>query len=43
MRRLIESVLVSLDGVIETPERWANFDAEDAALSMEQLGITTRS
>src|ERR1039457_3225983 len=38
MRRLIESVLVSLDGVIEAPERWANFDAEDAALSLKELG-----
>ncbi len=38
MRKLIESALVSLDGVIEAPERWANFDDEDAALSMEQLG-----
>ena len=38
MRRLIESVLVSLDGVTGAPERWANFDAEDAALSMEELG-----
>ena len=37
MRKLIESALVSLDGVIEAPERWANFDAEDAALSMDQL------
>ena len=37
MRKLIESVLVSLDGVIEAPERWANFDDEDAALSMEEL------
>jgi dihydrofolate reductase len=38
MRKLIESALVSLDGVIEAPERWANFDDEDATLSMEQLG-----
>jgi dihydrofolate reductase len=38
MRKLIESTLVSLDGVIEAPERWANFDAEDAALSMGELG-----
>ena len=38
MRKLIESALVSLDGVIEAPERWANFDDEDAALSMEELG-----
>jgi dihydrofolate reductase len=38
MRKLIESTLVSLDGVIEAPERWANFDAESTALSIEQLG-----
>jgi len=38
MRKLIESTLVSLDGVIEAPERWANFDAEATALSLEQLG-----
>ena len=38
MRKLIESTLVSLDGVIEAPERWASFDAEDAALALEQLG-----
>jgi len=38
MRKLIESTLVSLDGVIEAPERWATFDAEDTALSIEQLG-----
>jgi hypothetical protein len=37
MRNLIESTLVSLDGVIEAPERWATFDAEDTALSLEQL------
>jgi dihydrofolate reductase len=38
MRRLIESCLVSLDGVTGFPEEWANFDAEDAALSLEELG-----
>jgi dihydrofolate reductase len=38
MRRLIESTLVSLDGVTEAPERWARFDAEDTALSLEHLG-----
>jgi dihydrofolate reductase len=38
MRKLIESTLVSLDGVIEAPERWASFDAEDTALSTEELG-----
>jgi hypothetical protein len=27
MRKLIESTLVSLDGVIEAPERWVIFDA----------------
>jgi dihydrofolate reductase len=37
MRKLIESTLVSLDGVIEAPERWANFDAEATAYSTEQL------
>jgi dihydrofolate reductase len=38
MRKLIESTLVSLDGVIEAPEQWASFDAEATALSLEQLG-----
>jgi dihydrofolate reductase len=38
MRKLIESTLVSLDGVIEAPERWASFDAEATAYSTEQLG-----
>ena len=38
MRKLIESTLVSLDGVIEAPERWAIFDAEATAYSIEQLG-----
>jgi dihydrofolate reductase len=38
MRKLIESTLVSLDGVIEAPERWATFDAEDTALSLAELG-----
>lgn len=38
MRKLIESTLVSLDGVTEAPERWANFDAEDTARSLDELG-----
>jgi hypothetical protein len=38
MRKLIESTLVSLDGVIGTPDQWANFDDEATALSIEQLG-----
>jgi dihydrofolate reductase len=37
MRKLIESTLVSLDGVIESPERWAPFDDESATFAMEQL------
>ena len=37
MRKLIESTLVSLDGVIEAPERWASFDAEATALSLDEL------
>jgi hypothetical protein len=38
MRKLIESTLVAVDGVNEAPERWASFDAEATALSLEQLG-----
>jgi dihydrofolate reductase len=37
MRKLIESTLVSLDGVIESPERWATFDDEATQLSMQAL------
>jgi dihydrofolate reductase len=37
MRKLIESTLVSLDGVIETPERWAIFDEEATKTSMQEL------
>jgi dihydrofolate reductase len=37
MRRLIESTLVSLDGVIGGPDQWATFDAEATALSIEEL------
>ena len=38
MRKLIESVLVSLDGVTEAPEQWANFSAEDTEYAFDQLG-----
>ena len=38
MRKLIESTLVSLDGVIEAPEQWASLDAEATAYSTEELG-----
>jgi dihydrofolate reductase len=37
MRKLIESTLVSLDGVIESPERWAPFDDEATQLAMRDL------
>jgi dihydrofolate reductase len=37
VRKLIESTLVSLDGVIESPERWATFDDEATQLSMQEL------
>jgi dihydrofolate reductase len=37
MRKLIESTLISLDGVIESPERWAIFDDEATQLSMQAL------
>jgi dihydrofolate reductase len=37
MRRLIESCLVSLDGVTGAPEEWANFDDEDTAVALEEL------
>ena len=38
MRKLVESTLVSLDGVIEAPERWASWDAEAEALPLSELG-----
>ena len=37
MRKLIESTLVSLDGVVESPDRWAPFDQEAVAYSMNEL------
>jgi dihydrofolate reductase len=37
MRKLIESTLVSLDGVIESPDRWSHFDDEASRLAMEDL------
>jgi dihydrofolate reductase len=38
VRELIESTLVSLDGVIESPDRWAPFDDAATQLAMEELG-----
>ena len=37
MRKLIESTLVSLDGVIESPDRWAPFDHEAVELALHEL------
>src|SRR5438874_6798541 len=37
MRKLIESTLVSLDGVIGSPERWSPFDEEARQLALEEL------
>jgi dihydrofolate reductase len=37
MRKLIESTLISLDGVIESPDQWAPFDDESAELAMGHL------
>src|SRR5919109_5562738 len=37
MRKLIESTLVSLDGVIESPERWAVIDEEATQRSLQEL------
>jgi dihydrofolate reductase len=38
VRKLIESTLISLDGVIEAPNRWSIFDHESTAVAIEQLG-----
>jgi dihydrofolate reductase len=37
MRKLIESTLVSLDGVIESPEKWSPFDDESAEHALRHL------
>jgi len=37
MRRLVVSTLVSLDGVIESPNRWSGFDEESSELSLQEL------
>jgi dihydrofolate reductase len=37
MAKLIESTLVSLDGVIESPERWATFDEEAVQFALRDL------
>ena len=37
MRKLVESTLVSLDGVIGSPDRWSPFDEESRQLANEEL------
>jgi dihydrofolate reductase len=37
MRKLIESTLVSIDGVIESPDRWSIFDEEASQLALQEL------
>lgn len=37
MRKLIESTLVSLNGVVEAPQSWAAFDDEAKALALANL------
>lgn len=37
MRKLIESTIVSLDGIVESPDRWARFDQEAVQYSMNEL------
>jgi dihydrofolate reductase len=37
MRKLIESTLVSLDGVIASPERWSLFDEESSRWTLQEL------
>jgi dihydrofolate reductase len=37
MRKLIESTLVSLDGVMGSPEAWSPFDEESSRLAMQEL------
>jgi dihydrofolate reductase len=37
MRKLIESTLVSLDGVMGSPELWSPFDDESRQLAIEEL------
>ena len=37
MRKLIESTIVSLDGIVESPDGWAVFDAEAIQYAMNEL------
>lgn len=37
MCKLIESTIVSLGGIVEAPDRWAQFDHESLQYSMNEL------
>jgi dihydrofolate reductase len=37
MRKLIESTLISLDGVIESPDQWSIFDEESVHYALAEL------
>lgn len=37
MRKLVESTLVSLDGVIASPDRWSLFDEESIRWTLQEL------
>ena len=37
MRKLVESTLVSLDGVIGSPDRWSLFDEESSRWTLQEL------
>lgn len=37
MRSLIESTIVSIDGIVESPDQWAPFDEEAVEYSMNEL------
>ena len=37
MRKLVESTLVSLDGVIGSPDRWSLFDEESSRCTLQEL------
>ena len=41
MRKLVESTLVSLDGIIGSPDRWSLFDEESRHLAMRNCKGTT--
>ena len=40
MRKLVESTLASLDGVIGSPDRWSLFDEESSRWTLQELDIS---